>query len=74
MSDEIYIYMQPLPRGLKSFATPCSDGYTVYIDPRLDRESQLQAYRHELDHIRKGDFEKKDVQEIELDELKGVAI
>lgn len=67
MTDNVYIYMQPLPSGLKSFATPCSDGYTVYIDPRLDREAQLRAYEHELEHIENGDFEKTTPQKIEVE-------
>lgn len=66
MTDDVYVYMQPLPYGLKSFVTPCADGYTVYIDPRLDPESQMKAYRHELEHIEKNDFERKDVQGIEV--------
>lgn len=74
MTDNVYIYMQPLPFGLKSFATPCSDGYTVYIDPRLDSAAQLRAYQHELEHIENGDFEGSDVSEIEARGHKGGAL
>ena len=63
--EDVYVYMQQLPDGLKSFVTPCADGYTVYIDPRLDKESQIKAFKHEIEHIARNDFESTAVQVIE---------
>jgi len=45
-----------------------SDGsYTIFINARLDSESQYKEYMHELHHIEGGDYERHDVQEIEAD-------
>lgn len=46
---------------------PNEDGsYTVLINAKLSQDSQLKAYRHALNHINNGDFDKTDVQNIEL--------
>lgn len=65
MTDDVYVYMTQLPDGVKSFCTPCHGGYTMYIDPRLDREEQRKAYFHELRHITKNDFNNHNVKSIE---------
>lgn len=41
------------------------DSYTIFLNARLNREQQLESYRHELHHILNGDFYKKDVNAIE---------
>lgn len=65
MSD-IYVYQVPLPRGINEMVTPSlDDSYTVYIDERLSDEKKLEAYQHALEHIKKNDWSKEDVQEIE---------
>lgn len=43
------------------------DSYTIFINARLSRESQLKSYYHALRHIKKDDFYKEDVQKIEID-------
>lgn len=43
------------------------DSYTIFINARLSRESQLKSYYHALRHIEKDDFYKEDVQQIEID-------
>lgn len=40
--------------------------YTVLINAKLSQDGQIQAYQHALKHIDDGDFEKSDVQSIEL--------
>ena len=65
--DEVYIYIVKLPPRIKAFTAPCADGYTVYINESLSGEGRLKAYNHELRHIRRGDFEKDDVQRIEAE-------
>lgn len=43
-----------------------SDGtYTIFINSRHSYASQLESYKHAMDHIKNGDFEKNDVQQIE---------
>lgn len=41
------------------------DSYTIFINAKLSKESQLKSYYHALKHITKDDFYKEDVQEIE---------
>ena len=64
--DNIYTYLVKLPPRIDEMVVPCLSGYTVYIDETLDTEHRLEAYEHALWHIRNNDFEKYDVQEIEM--------
>ena len=46
---------------------PNEDGsYTVLINSRSACNKQLEAYNHALSHIENEDFEKSDIQEIEI--------
>lgn len=64
--DDIFVYFVPLPHPAHEIVTPCADGYTVYIADWLDQEHRVAAYEHALTHIRNNDFEKDNVQEIEM--------
>ena len=63
--DDVYVYFQALPDGIKEMITPCVGGYTIYLDPRQSFESMRDSYKHALSHIEHNDFEREDVQEIE---------
>lgn len=65
--DNIYVYFLNLPPGINEMVTPCLEGYTVYIDARLDEAHRLEAYNHALAHIHNDDYSKADVQQIESD-------
>lgn len=65
--DNIYTYCTRLPDGLNEMILPCSDGYTVYIDDRLSSLGRLEAYQHAIRHIENRDWEKRNIQEIEMD-------
>ena len=41
--------------------------YTILIDARASYEAQAAAYEHAMSHIRNGDFQKEDVQQIEAE-------
>lgn len=41
------------------------DSYTIFLNSRLSRDSQIKSYYHALRHIKENDFTKEDVQEIE---------
>lgn len=64
---EIYVYYVSLPPTIHGVTTPCEGGYTVYLNSRDCRARQVQAYRHEEEHIRRGDFDRASVDEIEVD-------
>jgi hypothetical protein len=36
-----------------------ADSFDVYINSRLCREAQVEAYEHEIAHIENGDFERE---------------
>ena len=64
--DDIFVYFVPLPSSIHEMVTPCADGYTIYIADWLDQDHRIKAYEHALAHIRNNDFEKDNVQEIEM--------
>ena len=47
------------------------DSYTIFLNARLSRDSQLKYYFHAMEHIKKEDFEKENVQEIESEAHNG---
>lgn len=56
MTEDIYVYLVDFPRGIREAVAPCFGGYTVYIDAKLDHDSQIRAYEHAMLHIKRGDF------------------
>lgn len=42
------------------------DTYSIFINAKLNYEQQYEALNHELAHINNTDFEKQDVEEIEI--------
>ena len=64
--DDIYTYLVPLPIGIDEVVLPCADGWTVYLSDKLDRETLQKKYRHAVGHIKGNDWEKEDIQEIEV--------
>lgn len=64
--DDIFVYRVRMPSGVREAVTPCEDGYTVYIDDRLDDAHAFAAYQHAVRHIKNGDLcDAKNVQEVE---------
>ncbi len=43
------------------------DSYTIFIDSRLCKEEQNNAFLHAIKHILQNDFDKTDVNLIELE-------
>ena len=76
MSDPIITFLPPeiivvlidFPARGREIVTPNEDGtYTVLINARLSAYAQREALDHALEHIRRGDFDKVDVQTIEAE-------
>lgn len=65
MVDDIFVYYHKLPDGVNEAVLSCFGGYTIYIDPRQSEDGIRRSYQHAIQHIRNGDFEQSDVQEIE---------
>lgn len=49
-----------LPGSIRAYTVTNTDlSYTIVINARLNRERQIEAYRHELKHIENGDYDRK---------------
>lgn len=64
--DDVFIYYVNFPDDVKEMVMPCFDGFTLYINERLPREAKIRAYNHAMRHIASGDFEKHNVNDIEI--------
>lgn len=66
MKNNIYVYIKDMPSKVHEAVVPCISGYTVYINSRLSRTGQEEAYIHALRHIENNDFgSEEDIQTIE---------
>ena len=68
--EDIIIRLIPLPVHVRAFTMPDAQGdYNVYINVLLSTEQQNISLQHELRHIRRGDFYKRDktAKEIEAE-------
>ena len=63
-----FVYTFPLPGILRESVSydVAEDTYTILINSNLSREQQLEAYEHAMRHIADRDFDKENVQEIEM--------
>lgn len=43
------------------------DSYTLKLNAKYDQETLQTAFEHAADHIRNGDYDKSDVQQIEME-------
>lgn len=75
LPDDITVVLKDFPPGkIHEAVRQRPDGtFLVMIDARLNQIRQLEEYEHALKHIRNGDFEKADVQQIEA-EAHGITV
>ena len=67
LTNDIIVKLIDFPTTAKEAVTENEDGtYTVFINAKLTREKQLEAYMHALGHIMGSDFEKDNVDQVEL--------
>lgn len=58
--ENIFVRYYDLPCSIHSYVVSNSDDtYTVIINARLSRDTQLKAYQHECEHITNGDYERR---------------
>ena len=66
-TPDVNIFLLDFSAPGKEMVVQNEDGsYTVLINAKLSQDGQIKAYQHALKHIDNGDFEKTDVQTIEL--------
>lgn len=56
-----------LPPRVRGFVTRKDGEPVIVLNARLTREQNLKTYLHELRHIRNGDFEKENADQIEAE-------
>lgn len=61
-----FMDMDPKIKGQAIYSVP-DNRFVIYINTIHSIETQHEAFLHERDHILNGDFEKEDVQQIELE-------
>lgn len=67
MTPDVNTFLVNFPSPGKEMVVQNEDGsYTVLINAKLSHDGRVLAYEHALNHINSGDFEKSDVQSIEL--------
>lgn len=56
--EEKIVRILDLPAGVRGLTLLDEDGnYNIYINAKLDMAARLKAYNHELEHIRRGDWQ-----------------
>ena len=67
--DIVIVRIIDLPWGVDGLTVKDAEGdYNVYINARLSAGQREKAFKHEIEHIRKGDFYRMDsVKDIEAD-------
>lgn len=67
MNNGVRVKMIDLKNSVPSTVIENDDGgYTIVLNARMGYECLQSAYAHELEHIKQLDFEKDNVNEIEL--------
>lgn len=60
MFQNINTILVDMPSRIRAYTVANKDlSYTIVVNARLNHETQMKAYQHELDHIQHGDYEKK---------------
>lgn len=67
MTPDVNVILWNFPNNGREMVVPNEDGtYTILINSKLSDEGRLHAYEHAMKHITDNDFEKENVQEIEV--------
>ncbi|MDQ0153157.1 uncharacterized protein with gpF-like domain [Moryella indoligenes] len=67
--NEVYVHLLDFKTTQQAEAITKNEdsSYSIFLNSRLSSLMLKDAYEHALKHIQSGDFEKDDVQEIELE-------
>lgn len=59
MEEEIFTYYVNMPTTIRSFVVSNNDmSFTIIINSKMGSNQQLMAYKHEIDHIKNGDYDR----------------
>ena len=63
--EEVIVRIVDMPAGVRGLTLPDIDGvFDVYINGKLSPEDQRKTFEHELEHIRKGDWQRLDCMSV----------
>lgn len=66
MSNDVFVQYLNMDTMIKEHVFANADGtYTIFINARLCREEQLNAYMHALNHIIRGDFDCDNIRTVD---------
>lgn len=66
-TPDVNVIEANLPTSIAAYVTANTDAsYTIILNARLTWERRLQAYHHEIEHIKNGDYERKSADLIEM--------
>ncbi len=57
--ENIRTCLVDMPTTIKAYTILKNDIYTIVLNARLSDAENRQSYLHEVEHIRRGDYEKK---------------
>jgi hypothetical protein len=58
LEEEITVVLAKMPARIRAYVVLKDDHYTVVINEALSQVARMRAYRHEVNHIMNGDFER----------------
>ena len=65
--NNINVFIRDLPYSVHGITKQNSDGsYTIFINAHDSVNIQRQSYEHEMQHIKNNDFEKYDIESLEI--------
>jgi hypothetical protein len=65
--NEIITRLADLPTAIPAYTLLTKDGdFVVVLNARMSHDRRIEAYRHELKHIKGYDFSKENVELIEI--------
>lgn len=65
--QDVNVIEANLPTSISAYVSANPDGtHTIVLNARLTWERKRQAYLHELNHIKNGDYERKSADRIEM--------
>ena len=58
--ENINVVYANMPHAIRSYVVSNKDmSYSIVLNSRLTKEQNLLSYKHELEHIEHGDYDKK---------------
>lgn len=55
--ENVRVYVIPMPARIQAYTVRKDGFYTICINESLCNHARMRAYKHEMHHIRNGDFD-----------------